>query len=105
MKRTHLLRERLAKADLAPDHFHVVRWFNQKLDKLRRDLQKKAEGSGKKVLKGLRSLLLENPGSLKPHEDPAKDQRRRLREALALNEPLCKAYNVREELRIVWTRK
>ncbi len=84
------------------DHFHVVKWFNEKLTKLRRDLQKEAEGIGKKVLKGLRWLLLKNPENLKPHEDPIKDQRRRLQEALALNGPLCKAYNMKEELRHLW---
>lgn len=80
----------------------MVKSFYEKLTKLRRDLQKEAEGIGKKVLKSLRWLLLKNPENLKPHEDPVKDQRRRLQEALALNEPLCKAYNMKEELRHLW---
>ena len=92
----------LPKADLVLDHFHVVKWFNEKLTKLRRDLYKEAEGMGKDLLKGLRWLILKNPENLKSHENLDKDQRHRLQEALALNEPLCKAYYMKEELRYLW---
>ena len=47
------------------DHFHVIKLFNEKLTKLRRDLQREAEaGLGKPVLKGIRWLLLKNPDNL-----------------------------------------
>jgi transposase len=41
------------------DHFHIIKLFNEKLTKLRRDLQREAEnGLDKAVLKGIRWLLL-----------------------------------------------
>jgi len=41
-------------ATLVFDHFHIIKLFNEKLTKLRRDLQREAEnGLGKPVLKGI----------------------------------------------------
>jgi len=92
----------LPQADLVLDHFHVVKWFNEKLTMLRRALYKQADAMGKKTLKGVRWLLLKNPENLCPHETPAKDERHRLQEALAFNEPLMMAYYMKEELRYLW---
>ncbi|WP_419612478.1 transposase [Thiolapillus sp.] len=73
--------------------------FNEKLTKLRRDLQREAEaGLGKPVLKGIRWPLLKNPDNL----DDTRDERQRLNEALKLNEPLATAYYMKEELRQIW---
>jgi transposase len=52
----------------------------------------------KQVLKETRWLLLKNPQNL----DAKKDQKRRLEEALALNEPLATAYTMKEDLRRSW---
>ena len=52
----------------------------------------------KRVLKGTRWLLLKDPENL----DAAKDEKRRLKEALQLNEPLAAAYYLKEELRRFW---
>ncbi len=47
------------------DHFHIIKLFNEKLTRLRRDLQQEAEnGLGKPVLKGIRWLLLTAQASL-----------------------------------------
>ena len=79
------------------DHFHIVKLFNEKLTKLRRDLQQEAEnGLGKPVLKGIRWLLLKNPDNL----DDTRNERQRLDEALKLNEPLAAAYYMRAPLKI-----
>src|SRR5262249_5618183 len=51
----------------------------------------------KKVLKGARWLLLKNPENL----DAEKDEKARLEEALALNQPLAVAYYLKEDLRRV----
>ena len=81
------------------DHFHIIKLFNEKLTKLRRDLQQEAEnGLGKPVLKGIRWLLLKNPDNL----DDTRNERQRLGEALKLNEPLATAYYMKEELRNIW---
>ena len=52
----------------------------------------------KQVLKGTRWLLLKNPENL----DAAKDEKRRLEEALSLNKPLATAYYMKEDLHQFW---
>ena len=81
------------------DHFHIVKLFNEKLSDLRRSLYREAtEVLHKGVLKGTRWLLLKNPENL----DSAKDEVKRLEEALALNKPLATAYYMKEDLRRFW---
>jgi transposase len=94
--------EHLPKADLVLDHFHLVKWFNDKLSLLRRQLYRQANDMGKEVLKGSRWLLLKAPENLKSHEDKKKDERVRLQEALELNEPLARAYYMKERLRVLF---
>ena len=89
----------LPDATLVFDHFHIIKLFNEKLTKLRRDLQREAEnGPDKLALKGTRWLLLKNPNNL----DDTRDERQRLDKALKLNEPLAAAYYIKEELRDIW---
>ena len=88
----------LKKAVIVFDHFHVIKLFNDKLSDLRRSLYHRAEADQKKVLKGSRWLLLKNPENL----DEAKDEKKRLEEALALNKPLATAYYLKEDLRQFW---
>lgn len=87
------------------DHFHVVKWFNEKLTKLRRALYKHADRMGRKTLRGVRWLLMKNPENLRSHQTEAKDERHRLQEALAFNEPLMMAYYMKEELRYLWKQR
>jgi len=89
----------LPKAVLVFDHFHVIKLFNEKLSDLRRDLYREAtEKLHKDVLKGTRWLLLKNPENL----DPARNEAKRLHEALMLNQPLATAYYMKDDLRRVW---
>ncbi len=89
----------LPKAKIVFDHFHVIKLFNDKLSDLRRALYREAtEVMHKEVLKGTRWLLLKNPENL----DPEKDEKQRLEEALALNQPLATAYYMKEDLRRFW---
>lgn len=89
----------IPEATLVFDHFHIIKLFNEKLTKLRRDLQREAEnGLGKPILKGIRWLLLKHPDNL----DDARNERQRLEQALKLNEPLATAYYMKEELRTIW---
>ena len=84
------------------DHFHLVKWFNEKLSLLRRQLYHQATQMQKDVLKGSRWLLLKSPENLKSHRDPRKDERIRLQEALKLNQPLAMAYYMKERLRLLF---
>lgn len=92
----------LPNARLVFDRFHVVKLMNEKLTELRRELHREAEGPlGKRVLRGIRWLLLKNPENL----DDAKDEPARLREALKLNEPLATAYYLKDDLRQLWNQR
>ncbi len=92
--------ENLPKATLVFDHFHIVKLFNEKLSDLRRKLYHQLnEKEDKKLLKGTRWLLLKNPDNLNADRDEPK----RLKEALELNEPLAAAYYLKEELRQLWS--
>src|SRR5438105_1404015 len=89
----------LPKAKIVFDHFHVIKLFNDKHSDLRRALYREAtEVMHKEVLKGTRWLLLKNAENL----DPKKDEKQRLEEALALNQPLATAYSMKEDLRRFW---
>jgi len=92
----------LPHADLVLDHFHLVKWFNEKLSLLRRQLYREASQMQKAVLKGSRWLLLKAPENLTSHQDPRKDERRRLQAALELNQPLATAYYMKERLRLLF---
>lgn len=81
------------------DRFHVMKLYNEKLSDFRREVYRALPNKlQQKVLKGVRWLLLKNPENL----DEAKDEHRRLRKALELNEPLAKAYYLKDRLRSFW---
>jgi transposase len=91
----------LPRAKIVFDHFHVIKLFNDKLSDLRRALYREAtEVMQKQVLKGTRWLLLKNPENL----DPKTDEKQRLKEALALNQPLATAYYMKDDLRRFWNQ-
>lgn len=93
------VREFLPEARLVLDRFHVVKLFNEKLTKLRRDLYREAtDDLHKAVLKGTRWLLLKNPENL----DDDRNEHQRLQDALSLNAPLATAYYLKEDLRQFW---
>jgi transposase len=94
--------EHLPKAALVLDHFHLVKWFNEKLSTLRRQLYHQAMQTDKAVLKASRWLLLKAPENLKAHSDPQKDERLRLQAALEINQPLATAYYMKERLRLLF---
>lgn len=80
------------------DHFHVVKLMNEKLDDIRRKVYSMEKDVNKrKVLKGTRYLLLGNGADIFD-----KQHKTRLDNALAMNEPLSKAYYLKEQLRRIW---
>ena len=82
------------------DHFHVVKLMNDKLDDIRRmQYSMEKDINKRKVLKGTRYLLLGNGADI--YDDKYKT---RLENALAMNEPLSKAYYLKEQLREIWTQ-
>ena len=92
------VRTNLAAAVIVFDHFHVVKLFNEKLTDLRRAVYNQALGEQRKVLKGVRWLLLKAAENLSDE----RDEKTRLKEALELNAPLAMAYYLKEDLRQFW---
>ena len=78
------------------DKFHIIQLMNQRLDELRRELVREAEGAMKMVIKGTRYLLLTRAANLQA------DQLPKLERALKLNEPLSQAWYLKEELSLLW---
>lgn len=77
------------------DHFHVVKLMKEHLDDIRRKVYNMEKDINKrKVLKGTRYLLLGNGEDIFD-----KQHKTRLDNALAMNEPLSKAYCLKEQLR------
>jgi transposase len=95
------VRNHIADAVHVFDHFHVIKLFNEKLSDFRRHLFHQLTLQGKKVLKGIRWLLLKNAENL----DPEKKEPQRLEKALAINEPLAVAYYMKEDLRQIWEQE
>ncbi len=92
----------LPNATLVFDRFHVIKLYNDKLSDLRREMYRELKDSmQKKVLKGVRWLLLKRPENL----DPTRKEPNRLKEALRLNEPLAIAYQLKEELNEIWEQE
>jgi transposase len=90
--------EHLPEAALVFDKFHVLKLMNERLDELRRQMVREAEGPLKLRIKGTRFLLLPNPENLTQEQIP------KLREALRLNEPLLLGWYLKEELRELWSQ-
>ena len=92
----------LPDATLVFDRFHVIKLYNDKLSQLRRALYHQLQDTmEKKMLKGVRWLLLKRPENL----DPTRNEPERLEEALRLNEPLAIAYYLKEELNEIWEQE
>ena len=86
----------LPEAAVVFDKFHIIQLMNQRLDELRRELVREAQGPMKMVIKGTRYLLLTRAANLK------EDQLPKLERALKLNEPLSEAWYLKEELTLLW---
>jgi len=90
--------EHLPDAALVFDKFHIIKLMNERLDDLRRQMVREAEGPLKLRIKGTRFLLLRNPENLQ------EDQIPKLERALQLNEPLLLGWYLKEELRELWSQ-
>lgn len=82
------------------DHFHVVKLMNERLDDIRKNVfHMERNVNRRKVIKGTRYLLLANGEDIFD-----KRHKTRLENALAMNEPLSKAYYLKERLREIWSQ-
>lgn len=90
--------EHLPDAALVFDKFHILKLMNERLDDLRREMVREAEGPLKLRIKGTRFLLLRNAERLKADQIPKLD------EAFRLNKPLLLGWYLKEELRELWNQ-
>ena len=95
------VQKNLPEAKLVFDRFHIVKLMNEKLDQLRREVQKEADAMARKTLKGLRWLLLKHSSNL----DGKRNESQRLQEALDLNRPLQIGYCLKEDLAQIWKQE
>lgn len=86
----------LKSAALVFDRFHIIKLMNERIDEIRRGLQREAGALGRDFLKGVRYLLF-----MRAEKVPS-ERRKQLDEALAFNEPLSTAYYLKERLRALW---
>ena len=84
------------------DRFHVVKLMNERIDELRRAHQRDSEKALRRKIKGVRYLVLMGAERLDEYDKVRPGSKERLREALALNEPLLKGYYLKEKLRLFW---
>jgi transposase len=86
----------LPEAAIVFDRFHIAKLMGQRIDELRRQMVREAQGAMKLKIKGTRYLLLMRAENLEG------DQLSKLDEALRLNEPLFVAWYLKEELILLW---
>jgi len=96
------VRENLPKAVIVFDHFHIIKFFNDKLTELRRHLYYETIDYWKsQTLKGIRWILIKNPENL----NTTRNEKERLEKALQINKPLATAYYLKEDLRQLWKQE
>ena len=96
------VRTNLPKAVIVFDHFHVIKYYNDQLTKLRRQLYNETTHYHQsQALKGIRWILLKNPENL----DKSRHEKERLEQALKVNKPLATAYYLKEDLRQLWNQE
>ncbi len=83
--------------DVVHDTFHVVALASKAIDDTRKDMVRDLQGDERKAIKGTRFLLLKGLENLK------ESSMTRLMALMALNEPLYKAYLLKEDLRMFWS--
>jgi len=84
------------QAKIVFDFFHLVQAFARVIDKVRRREYRKADTSGRKVLKGSRYVLLKNEDNLTDR------QRNHLRSILALNKTISTMYLLKDQLKLLY---
>jgi transposase len=91
--------EALPNASIVFDLFHIVKKYNECLDRVRIAIYRDEKDLNKRnVIKGTKWILLKNEENL----NQERDEKERLKEVLKVNEPLSIAYYLKDELRLIW---
>jgi transposase len=90
------VREVFPELDIVHDPYHIVVTVNRAIDETRKDIYRHLTGEQRAVIKGARFLLLRSLENLN------ENSLEKLVRIMELNEPLYKAYLLKEELRWFW---
>jgi transposase len=90
------VRERLPRARLVFDRFHVVQHLNRAVDEVRRECWHQLSGEQRSVFKKTRWLWLKNPWNLTRLES------RRLSALCRVNQPIVRGYYLKEAFQRFW---
>jgi len=97
----HAVQDHCPQAKICLDPFHVVSWASKALDEVRRGMWRAIRRTGQKMaaadLRGARYALLKNPENLTDKQQTA------LAGIQATNQPLYRAYLLKEQLRVIFT--
>jgi len=93
------IREKLPRAIVIFDRFHVVRHLNHAVDEVRRESWRRLTGEEKSAFKRTRWLWLKNPWNLR------RDEKRRLSALCQRNLPIIRAYYLKEAFQRFWDYK
>ena len=98
--------KQVPKADIVHDRFHVSKYLNESVDKVRRQEHKELLADGDETLKGTRQLWLYNPQHFSQEQrdefSGLKDQQLKVARAWAMKELFSKFWEYHEE---GWARR
>lgn len=95
---TDVIAERAPSALNLLDRFHIVKMANKAMDDIRNTELKEQRKKGDVLLDGSKYCFLKNPENL------TTSQSIKLNEIMKMNYPVSKAYVLKEQLRLMWTR-
>ena len=100
------IQKQVPEADIVHDRFHVSKYLNESVDKVRRQEHKELLAQGDETLKGTRQLWLYNPQHFSPEQrdefSGLKDQQLKVARAWAMKELFSKFWEYQEE---GWARR
>ncbi len=92
------VKDKLPRAKIVFDLFHVVANFSRVIDKVRKHEYRRASKEDKAVYKGAKYLLLKNRKNIR-----RQSHRQQLRELLALNQVINTVMILKEKLKHIWS--
>jgi transposase len=94
------IEKQVPEADIVHDRFHVSKYLNESVDKVRRQEHKELLAEGDETLKGTRQLWLYNPQHFSPEQrdefSGLKDQQLKVARAWAMKELFSKFWEYQE---------
>ena len=100
------IEKQVPEADIVHERFHVSKYLNESVDKMRRQEHKELLAEGEETLKGTRQLWLYNPQHFSAEQrdefSELKDQQLKVARAWAMKELFSKFWDYQEE---GWARR